>query len=425
MSFRFKLFLSMIFAAATLSGLPRTASAQMHLNGGSAPVGSPCIRCGTTPGQTASDANFLSSGMASDMNSVGNYLGSAITTSTAALGNQLQADTMAEGNLLSAQDQQRANTEKELAIARAQTDAQNSYVIPNQGICAQSLGGAMVGAGAMGAAVSNTPRVVAELQSGNVSPGTAPSITCTSANCYGVSTGHFYGSAGAARKAIDNRPSQTFLSSDSFMPVVQASGKAGLQQMNDFVQAVSDPEPAPVIPAKFANTRTGNDFRAVDREKEAALSLPQSALLRIGIDNLPSISTNVLSSAQTAAGTTLSGSGSSSFTGLLNHDARMENGTPGYVSPNQVVKSYATAFALNPNFYARVPAVAGNAAAYRRYMLMFTAMRLYLDYKSSRELQYLTAITASRDGAATSRRFNRHLESLYTKAVNSREVVKH
>lgn len=399
--------------AGLLIGTAATApAAHAGFSLGGAPTYPPCSYCGTVPEQTAQDATFA-------VKKISANVSQAIAASTQTLGAQLQADTIAEGKLLTQQDQQRAETAKQLQAARYRNKAENKYQAPNAGLCSQSIGQSMVGAGGLMGSADNIPSTVNKITTGGAPPGGAPVSDCKISNCYGTNMGRRFTTAREARRAILKEPSKTFAATDSFLPSVQNSGAKGMQQMNRYIAAVVDPEPPANVPAADTNTAPGQKFEAKAREREASLSLAQSILLHIGLTNLPTKRTSVLTSAQSAAGTKLSGTGGSTFAKLLKSWAK-KNGTPGKVSDNQVLKAYSTAFALNPNFYQKVPDIAANASSYRKYMLMFAAMRMYLEYQNERLLQSIAAVDAGSYAHQTTHKYNRLLKALRQKAVSDR-----
>lgn len=372
---------------------------------------------GTNPGQTQANAVSVIQSINSSLGTVSQAIEQSVTASATTLGQQLQTDQIAQGVLMTQQDQQLATLQKQGMVAQLQTEAQDRYVAPNTNNCAQSIGSGMVGMGAMVGSVSAAPKVASKITSGGAPPGGDPITACTNSNCWGTNTGRKFGTIQQARKAITTEPQKTFLATDSFLPTTQASGTIGLQQMNRFIMAVTNPLPPPNVPTADQGTPAGQQFAATARIKEAGLSLSQAAMLRIGVQNLPSLQTSVLESAQSAGGT-LSASGNT-FTALLDADATA-NGTPGFVSQNQAIKAYATSFAMNPNFYTKVPTIAANATSYREYMLMFTSMQLYLAYTTDRTLQYMSAIQAGGYAGHLDEHYDPILTQLKAQAVSNR-----
>jgi hypothetical protein len=186
--------------------------------------------------------------------------------------------------------------------------------------------------------------------------------------------------------------------------------------MADYVMQVTNPVPVANITPAQQNTPLGQSFESNQRIKEADMSLAQVAMMRVGTMDTPSAPTSILASAQTTGG-----SGGGTFTAILKADAT-SNGTPGMVSPNQVVNAFSTAFAFNPNFYAKVPTIAADATSYRTYMLNFSAMKLWMAYQNMRTNEYNSALLAALFAGQVRDHYNPILTNLKAQVTNNQSA---
>lgn len=260
------------------------------------------------------------------------------------LTNQWRMYTQGQANTMTGQDQQLVSAMKQKMGTKYQ-NAYNTCMAASNGLCASNRGQTVNATTAAAAADAAGPAMTAGLLNGAIAA-TAPNVSCTTKNCYGYNAGRKYPSPVAAVQSITTAPPQDFDAADSLLPTVKATNAAGLKQMNQFVAMVVLPKPSPALPASDANTVTGKNYQAMQREMNAQTSLAQAALISIGVANIPNIPISDAAS----------NSGASTGFGIVAAmtSAAKANGTPGFVSSDQFIESDVKSTFFNPKWYASV-----------------------------------------------------------------------
>ncbi len=326
--------------------------------------------------------------------------------------NQLRESLQGQANLMTAQDQQMTAKKKQEMI----TQYQNREQVCLSGakhLCKSQRGAILNTIGGAKRDYLNNSSISTDI--GNGTTGNPPPNKPGSgkeANAYAYDNGRRFPSPAAAMNHLDSLKPDSLVSMDSLLPSIRQPlmGKA-LKRSNRYIGVLTLPVPPVALTLGEKNTVPGKQFQAFVREEQAQMSLAQSSLLNVGMNQVPLI--NIIQAGRSGQSSGTKGTG---FVGIVDKIA-MNNGTGWYVTNDEYLKAYAAAFFFNPKFYKDVAVhMAQNPTSYRRQMLYFKAAELQMQYRIMRSEEYTQATLAAMDALHVREHYEPILESLREQA---------